>query len=232
MTAPSAPSPHRPAPPAAFEVARRATFVAPRTRRARPSRRVRRRRLAVAALAATGAVAVAAGILGVLAPVTGSSLPSLPSVLPGAAFSPSAEDGFIPDGTRVDLADEQLPAISRLDPQLLAAMRAAEADAAGDGIRFEVTGGWRSPEYQQWLLDTRIAEVGEETARAYVATPEQSRHVDGDAVDIGPVDAQYWLISYGSAYGICQTYANEPWHFELATEPGQDCPDMRTDATG
>ncbi|MDD7961696.1 D-alanyl-D-alanine carboxypeptidase family protein [Microbacterium thalli] len=229
MSTSSAPSSRRPAP---FDSARRATFVAPRTNRSRPSRRVRRRRLAVAAVAATGVVALAAGLMGVFPSVSGSSLPSLPSVLPGTAFSPSADDGFIGDGAGVDLADDDLPAIARLDPELLAAMRAAEADAAGDGIRFQVTGGWRSAAYQQWLLDTRIAEVGEETARAYVATPEQSRHVNGDAVDIGPVDAQYWLISYGSDYGICQTYANEPWHFELATEPGRACPDMRTDATG
>ncbi|OAZ41163.1 hypothetical protein A9Z40_02250 [Microbacterium arborescens] len=200
--------------------------------RARTSPRVRRRRLALGAVAVAGAVALAASAIGALAGASGVQLPPMPPVFPGPAFSPSADDGFIEDGVQVSLWDDDLPAISRLDPELLAAMRAAEARAADEGIRLGVTSGWRSAAYQQWLLDDRIASVGEETARAYVATPEQSRHVSGDAIDIGPVDAQYWLISYGSEFGICQTYGNEPWHFELATAPGAECPPMRTDANG
>ncbi|APF35696.1 hypothetical protein BO218_06365 [Microbacterium paludicola] len=200
--------------------------------RARTSRRVRRRRLALGVVAVAGAVALGASAIGALAGASGVQLPPMPPVFPGPAFSPSADDGFIEDGVQVSLWDDDLPAISRLDPELLAAMRAAEARAADEGIRLGVTSGWRSAAYQQWLLDDRIASVGEETARAYVATPEQSRHVSGDAIDIGPVDAQYWLISYGSEFGICQTYGNEPWHFELATAPGAECPPMRTDANG
>jgi hypothetical protein len=43
-------------------------------------------------------------------------------------------------------------------------------------------------------------------------------------------DAQRWLSARGADYGLCQTYANEPWHFELATEPGGVCPEMKADA--
>ena len=41
------------------------------------------------------------------------------------------------------------------------------------------------------------------------------------AVIIAPVDAQLWLIENGARYGICQTYANERWHFVLVTEAGR-----------
>ncbi|WP_424447793.1 D-alanyl-D-alanine carboxypeptidase family protein [Microbacterium arborescens] len=231
MSIPPTSVPTRPLVLPMIESGRRATFMPPRPR-ARTTRRVRRRRLALLAVAAVGAVALGATAAGALAGTSGLPLPPVPPAFPGLAFSPSVDDGFIEEGRQVSLRDDDLPAISRLDPALLGAMRAAEARAADDGIRFEVTSGWRSAAYQQWLLDTRIAAVGEETARAYVATPEQSRHVSGEAIDIGPVDAQYWLISDGSEFGVCQTYGNEPWHFELATEPGTDCPAMRTDANG
>ncbi|MFS0714346.1 M15 family metallopeptidase [Microbacterium sp. 2P01SA-2] len=231
MSTSSVPVPTRPLELPTIEPGRRVTFVPPRPS-ARASRRVRRRRLALAAVAVAGVIGLGATVVGALAGAAGLQQPPMPPAFPGAVFTPSADDGFIDDGVQVSLWDDDLPAISRLDPELLAAMRAAEARAANDGIHLGVTSGWRSAAYQQWLLDTRIASVGEETARAYVATPEQSRHVSGDAIDIGPVDAQYWLISYGSEFGICQTYSNEPWHFELATTPGADCPPMRTDANG
>ncbi len=146
-------------------------------------------------------------------------------------FVPGEADGVIAEGTEVSLSDEQLPAIAGLDEALKQGLRAAETDATRDGIRFEVTSGWRSAAYQQWLLDdaTRLY-ASEEIARQFVATPERSSHVTGDAVDIGPIDAQFWLIEHGAAYGICQTYANERWHFQLATTPGGVCPEMKMDA--
>ncbi|MEH3090210.1 MAG: M15 family metallopeptidase [Microbacterium arborescens] len=231
----SSPAPTRPLHVAPGVPGRRASFVPPRARRSRSPRRERRRRLVLSAVIATGVTAVVIGAMSSFAGVAGPSVAPLPPFIPpvlGEHFSPTADDGFIADGERVSLGDDDLPAIARLDPDLRAALRLAERDAADDGIRFGVTSGWRSFAYQQWLLDTRIAADGESVARAYVATPDQSRHVSGDAVDIGPVDAQYWLISSGWEYGICQTYGNEPWHFELATEPGGDCPPMRTDASG
>ena len=61
--------------------------------------------------------------------------------------------------------------------------------------------------------------------------PELSRHVTGDAVDIGYTDADSWLAQHGARYGLCTTYANEMWHFEVATEPGEDCPPMLPDSS-
>ena len=129
--------------------------------------------------------------------------------------------------------EDDLAAIAKLDPVLLAAMREAAAAASGDGISFDVTSGWRSREYQQWLLDDAIGSYGsEEVARQFVATPDASSHVTGSAVDIGPIDAQTWLIEHGSRWGICQIYANERWHFQLATSAGGECPPLRPDAAG
>jgi zinc D-Ala-D-Ala carboxypeptidase len=70
--------------------------------------------------------------------------------------------------------------------------------------------------YQDRLLREAIAEYGsEEQAARWVATPDTSLHVSGDAVDIGDSEATAWLSEYGAGYGLCQVYGNEPWHFEL-----------------
>jgi D-alanyl-D-alanine carboxypeptidase len=185
-------------------------------------RRSNLRRLAFLLLGAGAAVLLAVFVLvGVRTATAEASAP----------FLPDASSGHVAEGTVVTLADASLPAIAKLDPALREALRLAEADALADGIRFEVTSGWRSDRYQQWLLEDAIERYGsEETARRFVATPDASRHVTGDAVDIVPLDAQLWLSQHGWRYGLCQTYANERWHFELATAPGSTCPEMKADA--
>jgi zinc D-Ala-D-Ala carboxypeptidase len=56
--------------------------------------------------------------------------------------------------------------------------------------------------------------------------------VSGDAVDLGPADATAWLSEHGSEYGLCQTYRNEPWHYELRpAATGRGCPSMYADPT-
>ena len=37
-------------------------------------------------------------------------------------------------------------------------------------------------------------------------------------MDVAPVDADNWLIRNGAQFGLCQIYANELWHFELAAD--------------
>jgi D-alanyl-D-alanine carboxypeptidase len=109
--------------------------------------------------------------------------------------------------------------VANLDPDLLAALRRAATDAAADGVTFVVNGGWRSPEYQERLLHEAIGRYGSATEAArWVATPETSAHVSGDAIDIGPAEATAWLSEHGAAYGLCQIYRNEPWHYELRPE--------------
>jgi zinc D-Ala-D-Ala carboxypeptidase len=142
-------------------------------------------------------------------------------------------DGVIPDGARVSVFDEEIPAVGRLDPDLLDALRRAATDAGADGLGLRVNSGWRSPEYQQQLLLDAVAEHGsQEEAERWVSTPETSAHVSGDAVDIGPSSAAAWLSEHGAAHGLCQTYANEPWHFELRPEAVDGrCPRMYADPT-
>ncbi|MET0296609.1 MAG: M15 family metallopeptidase [Microbacterium sp.] len=193
----------------------------------------RRHRLTLIALV----VCIVAVVAAMSTVIVGASLASTPTLsAPHGAQDPSwsgptADDGLIAEGATASLADDGVTAIARLDPALRDAMRRAEADAALEGIRFDVTSGWRSDAYQRWLLDEAVElYASEEIARQYVAAPDRSSHVTGRAVDIASLDAQLWLIEHGAAYGLCQTYANERWHFELATAPGGVCPDMKTDA--
>ena len=140
-------------------------------------------------------------------------------------------DGAVPDRTTV--FDDDVPGIAKLDPALLGALREAATDAAGDGVEFVVDSGWRSPGYQEHLLDEAISKYGsEEQAARWVATPDTSAHVSGDAVDIGHVDAAAWLSGHGAEYGLCQIYGNEPWHYELRPEAiDHGCPPMYADPT-
>lgn len=142
-------------------------------------------------------------------------------------------DGVIPDGVAVSVFDEEMPAVGRLDPDLLDALGRTATDAGADGVWLRVNSGWRSPEYQQQLLRDAVAEHGsQEEAARWVSTPETSAHVSGDAVDIGPSSAAAWLSEHGAAHGLCQIYSNEPWHYELRPEAVDDgCPPMYVDPT-
>jgi len=140
-------------------------------------------------------------------------------------------DGAVPAGTTV--FDNDVPGVSNLDPALLTALRRAATAAAADGVDFFVDSGWRSPAYQEQLLQDAVSKYGsEEEAARWVATPTTSAHVSGDAVDIGHADARAWLSEHGAAYGLCQIYGNEPWHYELRPEAADHgCPAMYADPT-
>lgn len=139
------------------------------------------------------------------------------------------ESGRVPD--HVTVFHDQIPAVAKLDPALLTALRRAATDAAHDRVEIQVTSGWRSAEYQAQLLREAIAEYGSaEQAARWVATPETSAHVSGDAVDIGPSKAENWLAAHGAVYGLCQIYRNEPWHYELRPDAVVDgCPPLYAD---
>ena len=138
-------------------------------------------------------------------------------------------DGAVPEGARV--FDDDVPAVANLDPRLLRALREAANDAARDGIEFVVNSGWRSREYQKQLLRHAVAKYGSEgRAARWVATPDTSSHVSGHAVDIGPSRAAAWLSRHGARYRLCQTYRNEPWHYEWRAKAVNDrCPSMSAD---
>jgi D-alanyl-D-alanine carboxypeptidase len=140
-------------------------------------------------------------------------------------------DGAVPDGTTV--FDDEIPGVAKLNSDLLGAVRRAATDAAHDGVQFYVDSGWRSPEYQERLLREAISKYGSEAeATRWVATPNTSAHVKGDAVDIGRSGAAAWLSEHGAAYGLCQIYANEPWHYEPRPEAvAHGRPSMYADPT-
>ena len=199
---------------------------------------VRVRRLRVAGLLVV--VAAIAAALGYQLLASASSTAGSPiAVLRGEHRGVRSEhrgalgeaDGAVPDGTTV--FDDGIPGVANLDSDLLRALRQAATDAADDGVGFFVDSGWRSAEYQEHLLHEAVLTYGsEKEAARWVAGPNTSAHVSGDAVDIGPFNAAAWLSEHGAEYGLCQIYHNEPWHYELRSEAvDHGCPPMYADPT-
>jgi D-alanyl-D-alanine carboxypeptidase len=179
----------------------------------------------VAVVLAATAVALASQTAAAPPSLAGRSLPLAPAVDPG--------DGSVPDGLTLTPFDVQYAAVGRLAPPLLAAIQNAAMAAAANGITMTITSGWRSPEFQQRLLDQAIQTYGSyAAARQYVQTPEASKHVAGEAIDVGGQGADHWLIANGSGFGLCRIYANELWHFELATDAEGRCPALLPNAAG
>jgi D-alanyl-D-alanine carboxypeptidase len=202
------------------------------------TRRIRIRRIRVAGLLV--AIAAIAAALGYQSRVSSPSTAASPiDVLRSEHRGLRSEhrgalgeaDGAVPDGATV--FDDEIPGVANLDSDLLGALRQAATDAADDGVEFFVDSGWRSPEYQEQLLREAVSKYGsEEEAARWVATPNTSAHVSGDAVDIGPFDATAWLSEHGAEYGLCRIYGNEPWHYELRPEAvAHGCPPTYADPT-
>lgn len=145
---------------------------------------------------------------------------------------PTTEDGFIADGDSVSLSDSA-PAVAKLEPGLREALGQALAAAEEDGLELRVASGWRSKAYQAWLLRDAVRTYGSEAEAArWVGTPDTSLHVKGQAVDIAPYDAADWLNRHGAQFGLCRTYDNEAWHFELSPSAiDEGCPPMYRDPT-
>ena len=180
--------------------------------------------------ALVGAATVVLGTL-VVASSAAVTAPQIELVDNTVALTPG--DGSLADDQTLTPFDVQDPAIARLGPRVLTAVQNAANAAAADGVIMTVTSGWRSPVFQQTLLDNAVQTYGSvAAAREYVQTPAASRHVTGEAVDIGGAGADQWLIANGPRFGLCQIYANEPWHFELVADPMGNCPPLQTNAAG
>ena len=136
----------------------------------------------------------------------------------GSLGALSVADGVVPDG--VTVFDEAYPAVANLDPALLDALQRAATDAAGDGVTFHVSSGWRSPAYQEQLLEDAVAKYGStaEAAR-WVATPATSPHVSGDAVDIGPTTPRRGCRSTAPSTGCARSTATNPGTTNCGPEP-------------
>ncbi|PVE94013.1 M15 family metallopeptidase [Microbacterium sp. TPD7012] len=212
--------------------------------RTRPLHRSSRgRRLLVTAIALVAvlilAFAVQQSLVAASASVSSQETPTdesgglPPQALAGSVLAPSDADGVIRDGDEPTVFDTDRVAIANLDPALLDALQRAANDAAADGLEFRVNSGWRSAVLQERMLQDAIVQYGSETEAArWVATPQTSAHVSGDAVDMGPLPTLDWLAQHGADYGLCQTYANESWHYELRPDAvTEGCPEMYSDPT-
>jgi zinc D-Ala-D-Ala carboxypeptidase len=151
-------------------------------------------------------------------------------------IGPAAIDtygGWIPDGQTLSPFDVSNPALAQLDPALLKAVQDAANAAKQQGVELRINSGWRSTGFQQRLFDDAVRSYGSvDIARQFVASPEVSKHVVGQAVDVASVDADKWLIRNGAQFGLCQIYANELWHFELAVDRQGNCPPLKPNAAG
>jgi hypothetical protein len=190
----------------------------------------------------SGSVATALGLGAILIGCTPAEPRTPPPpVGPAAAVEPlsigaAAVDttgGSIPDGQMVSPFAVENPVVGFLDPSLLTAIQDATRAAAADGVDVMLTSGWRSTGFQERLFDQAVTTYGSaEVAGQFVASPEESMHVVGKAVDVGPVTADEWMILNGPRFGLCQIYANEIWHFELAVDAQGHCPPLRPNAAG
>lgn len=208
-----------------------------------------------------GSVATALGLSAMLmgcgpvdhapAPATGSAIAGVPLGV-GPATSPSSigtatatdvlsigvggvdtTGGSIPDGQMVSPFDVDNPVVGLLDPPLQQAIARATQAAAAEGVEVLLTSGWRSKGFQKRLFDEAVASYGSrDVASQFVASPDVSMHVVGKAVDVGPTNADDWMIRNGPRFGLCQIYANEIWHFELVADAQGNCPPLRPNAAG
>ncbi|MGZ6780414.1 MAG: M15 family metallopeptidase [Mycobacterium sp.] len=141
--------------------------------------------------------------------------------------------GYLPDGQMLSPFDVANPVIGWLAPPLLSAVQNAARGAKSDGVEVQITSGWRTKGFQQRLFEDGVRTYGSvEAAQQFVASPETSQHVVGKAIDVGPAEADIWMVRNGSRFGLCQIYANEIWHFELAADHNGTCPPLRPNAAG
>ncbi|WAC58285.1 M15 family metallopeptidase [Gordonia sp. SL306] len=118
-----------------------------------------------------------------------------------------------------------------LDPVLATSYTHAADSAHRQGIPLSITSGRRTVGEQERLWRNGIATYGSpRAARRWVLPPRESTHVTGHAIDVGPRSGAAWLAARGWRWGLCRTFVNEWWHFEVATVPGTRCPPMWPDA--
>jgi zinc D-Ala-D-Ala carboxypeptidase len=144
----------------------------------------------------------------------------------GSALAAAAAMAMLlfPGGAAADPGDG-------LDPVLGASFALASDAARAAGIPLWITSGGRTPAEQEQLWRDGLVTYGSpEAARRWVLPPNESTHVGGHAIDVGPRAGAAWLEATGFRWGLCRTFANEWWHFEVTTIPGRSCPPMWPDA--
>ena len=153
------------------------------------------------------------------------------------SIGPAATDtigGYLPDGqnhlaVRCDQPRDRMagPAVARGDPEGGPRRRRPTASTC----RSRRAGG---PRVSSSGCSTMQCERTEMSTPHSSSSPHPMHHSTcvGKAVDVGPVEADNWLIRNGSRFGLCQIYANEIWHFELAADKNGNCPPLLPNAAG
>jgi hypothetical protein len=182
-----------------------------------------------AALAAAGVALLALALAGCSAAGGPGAEPRAVPAAPAPAAAAAAATGAPPgDDAGAPPLDDGLDGV---DADLAARYRDARAAADAEGVELRVTSGRRTAEEQQRLVDDAIAKHGVPEAYRWVLPPETSAHVQGLAVDVGPTEGAYWLAEHGIDFGLCQTYANEVWHFEKLPDGADACPEQHPDSS-
>lgn len=205
----------------------------PRDDRPHPPRRRYARGRRAAAVA--GAVGLTGVLLAGCATGTTTDGPS-----PSKAALPVHASGVGPDPATTPATHAEPPAkphdasgTKGLDPELQRRFDAARAAAAKSGLSLTITSGRRTVAQQKALIDEAVAEHGSVAeAHKFVLPPGRSAHVTGTAIDVGGQKAAAWLAEHETTFGLCRTYANEWWHFELVGAIGETCPAMHPDSSG
>ena len=124
--------------------------------------------------------------------------------------------------------------VVEVHPLLMARFTAAQTAAERDGINLYISSGFRTFERQDFLFHREVEIRGSETEAAkWVLPANKSHHPHGLALDINyPANraGADWLDKNGSRFGLCRVYANEWWHFEGVSAPGEPCPAMAPNA--
>lgn len=130
---------------------------------------------------------------------------------------------------------------SKLRSEAADALERMFAEAEHSGIDLYAISGYRSYERQNQLYNAEIQKVGEEQAAEVVATPGNSEHQTGLAMDISSLSAGLklneefgettegkWLVENSYKYGFILRYPEgkeqitgymyEPWHFRYVGE--------------
>ncbi|HYQ74972.1 M15 family metallopeptidase [Cellulomonas sp.] len=187
-----------------------------------------------AALAAAGVALLALALAGCSAAggpgAEPRALPAAPASAADAADAADAGATGAPPGDDAG-APPLDDGLDGVDADLAARYRDARAAADAEGVELRVTSGRRTAEEQQRLVDDAVAKHGVPEAYRWVLPPESSAHVQGLAVDVGPTEGAYWLAEHGIDFGLCQTYANEVWHFEKLPDGADTCPEQHPDSS-
>lgn len=120
-----------------------------------------------------------------------------------------------------------------VDKKMYQALIEMLTDASRANIRIEIASGYRSPDKQERIVQSKVKNgVCAEEIFSAVAPTGFSTHSTGMAVDFAPANSKFaktkayrWLKNNSNKYGFNETYFQgnkigviwEPWHFDFTS---------------